>query len=91
VSATVEILRRGRALYAAHPSHAPFEAQPEVGCQCLVTAVGCDPLALLAIADAAPFKMFNTNEGAIRWNAEHTTEEVLAAIDRAIELAESAS
>lgn len=82
---TAEILRGARALYAANPSHAGEGKMPEDGCECVMTALmavvewGTDG-AYDALCDAAGIE-----SGLVAWNAEHTTEQVLAAWDRAIE------
>jgi hypothetical protein len=86
-----EILREARALYAANPSHAPSEELPEAGCHCPITALvavtngmGVRHPAYLVLLDAALMP-----DSLADWNAEHSTEEVLAAFDRAVALAET--
>src|SRR4051812_42443448 len=84
---TVEILVRARALYAEAPSHARPAYHPEPGTRCVVFALG-DAGGRMnvdyfpahdALADA-----MGGCRSVVEWNAEHTTEEVLAAFDRAI-------
>jgi hypothetical protein len=86
---TAELLREARALYAANPSHAPVDEDPDAGTYCPVTAVtavwiynpDCSSTsAELRFAEAA-----GCSFGLIpAWNAEHTTAEALAAFDKAI-------
>lgn len=88
---TAEVLRLARKLYAANPSHAPADVYPESGCECPITALAMAqmdthaPNEVWLAAHAALAIATGCEEGLPRWNAEHTTEEVLAAFDRAIE------
>lgn len=85
---TVEVLRKARALYEANPSHAPADEMPEPGCECPITALctadealgGGYLGALIALRRAAGAEANFLAE----WNAEHSTDEVLAAFDTAI-------
>lgn len=82
---TAELLRGARALYAKNPSHAGEGSLPEDGCECVMTALHAvaewsTDDAYDALCDAAGIE-----SGLVAWNAEHTTEEVLAAFDTAIE------
>src|SRR4051812_16949570 len=84
---TVEILVRARALYAEAPSHAPANAYPEPGTYCVVYALGAAgalPSGVYALAHDAMLDAMGTTRSLAWWNAKHTTEEVLAAFDRAI-------
>lgn len=83
---TVEVLRKARALYEANPSHAPGCDPVEPGRVCLMWSLdyaagprGADKDVYSAIDRAA-----GTNQ-LVKFNAEHTTAEVLAVFDRAIE------
>lgn len=88
---TVETLVRARALYAEAPSHVPEGEYPESGTYCVIYALGAAAdiggdnsqgfyMAVLdRMVDAA-----GEPDSMARWNAKHTTEEVLAAFDRAI-------
>jgi hypothetical protein len=78
----VEGLRKARALYASAPSHVGRYGCPEDNTYCIITALeeaGWIPgmrLGLYAEIGAVSL---------IDYNAEHSTEEVLAVFDRAIE------
>jgi hypothetical protein len=85
-------LQTARKAYAAAPSHAPVGEYPARGCVCVATALdlawhtypdahdeGTRLLALVAGLPASDVRM-----ELIRWNAEATTEEVLATFDHAI-------
>lgn len=97
MTGTVDVLRRAREFYAASPSHAASGDPVEDGCVCLIWALNdaadegdgdfCDAWisAHEALAAAAGFPA-----SMVVWNAEHSTEDVLAAWDRAI-LAEGAT
>jgi hypothetical protein len=86
------ILRAARALYESAPSHAPTGAYPPPGEYCLMGALskgaqrptGDGPVRELRAACVAMYSAIGTTES-VAWNAEHTTAEVLAAFDRAIE------
>lgn len=79
-----QVLTEARARYAAAPSHVPSNEMPVRGTVCVLTAIGGHPGAIDRFRAAAgnPFEI-------TEWNAEHTTEEVLATFDAAI-LAEEA-
>jgi hypothetical protein len=87
----LDVLREARELYAANPSHAPYGCTPGAE-YCIVTACyaadcgyGGGALdALKAAVDATEVDRAEFNKRIISWNAEHTTEEVLEAWDRAI-------
>lgn len=86
---TAEVLRDARALYAANPSHAGSGTDPDPGTHCVIYAVNT------AAAEDGPFdsaisaftSAIDSSDCLVNWNAEHTTEEVLAAFDRAIKAA----
>lgn len=86
IAETIAVLCDARALYAASPSHAPSFQSPTPGTYCPIYALGVSvPFAAdwpagaeMALVRAAGTDRIPT------WNAEHTTEEVLAAFDRAI-------
>ena len=85
---TVEVLRKARELYAANPSHAPAGARPEPGTVCVILAIdrSSGPVGYSSEAEYAVLRAAGAS-GVVTWNAEHTTEEVLAAFDKAIEVA----
>jgi hypothetical protein len=92
---TADLLRSARAKYAAKPSHAPADQYPDDG-ECPITA-----LTHVCMTWGNDFRFCRRAESALErtigthdipaWNAEHSTEDVLAAFDRAIELAEGGS
>ena len=86
---TVEVLRKARALYAANPSHAPSGEAAEPGRVCVVLAIdfASGPRIYCYEAENAVHQACGARESVVKWNAEHTTEEVLAAFDKAIEVA----
>jgi hypothetical protein len=95
---TVEALREARALYAAAPSHVPHPQCPGDGRHCPMTAIHdatrrrLDPLGRDAVhPDVYLRRAMGHTDSIVDWNAKHSTEEVLAAFDRAIELAEQQS
>lgn len=84
----VEVLRKARELYAASPSHVPSGDVPTPGTVCAVTAIDrasgpgfiyCFEAEYALLRACGPWAL-----GVVTWNAEHTTEEVLAAFDKAI-------
>jgi hypothetical protein len=90
MATVLEVLERGRELYAAAPSHVPDPDIPRPGTHCVVTAIFADGRRLHNPAEFAQAAMVKAVAGnsvcsLVHWNAEHTTEEVLAAFDRAIE------
>jgi hypothetical protein len=86
VNSTVDILCRARALYASAPSHVADPALPDVGTYCALLALTGSGASVDCPAANALRKAMDLGGGCIvDWNAEHTTEEVLAAFDRAIE------
>jgi hypothetical protein len=90
IVSTVDVLRLARDLYARAPSHIPLDQPVEPGRHCPLTAivaaetVGGDRLAGYA-AKAALRNVVGFGMSIPRWNAAHSTEEVLAAFDLAIE------
>lgn len=95
----IEQLREAKRIYAAAPSHVPFKAHPEPGTHCPITACyraeGYGKYATIkALHAAAGLEVKQVGsygasyERLMTWNAEHTTEEVLALFDRAIQQAE---
>lgn len=89
-ASTVEVLRRARELYAEAPSHAPHPDLPKEGTLCLLMAtdeaaseLGCGGVERDQ-ADGVLRQVTGCGT-LVDWNAEHSTEEVLAAFDRAIE------
>jgi hypothetical protein len=92
---TVDVLRAARDLYAQAPSHVRYPETPEPGTNCVLTAIWSAVERLLAnyypryplsfSADEALRGAAGHPASIVEWNAEHSTEEVLAAFDRAIE------
>jgi hypothetical protein len=84
----LDTLVRGRELYAAAPSHAPLDRLPAPGTLCAVMALedagARRAIHYIPVADALLDAMGDTAVSIAHWNADHTTEEVLAAFDRAI-------
>lgn len=98
MSTVVEVLRRGRELYASAPSHVGEGFDPDHGTHCVLTAT------LQAVSDLLPWDAQTNSimwdaDNHIRtaagtgllasWNAENSTETVLEAWDRAIAAAEA--
>lgn len=88
---TVDVLRKARGLYAASPSHALPDDIPKPGTDCVLTALNkvvCDDsgrsLENYEAASDALVAAFGTDR-LVEFNAEHSTEEVLAVFDKAIE------
>lgn len=86
-----EILQRARELYEANPSHAPSHHCPADDECCAVQALSragaSATWAAEDIADQAFFEAMGGDEDSIvDYNAGHSTEEVIATFDRAIEL-----
>lgn len=84
----VDTLQDARARYAAAPSHAVPGEYPRQGTYCMVTAFNPERSpnkfrSLDALVDVLPLESL----GLVYFNAAHTTEEVLALFDRAIEAA----
>jgi hypothetical protein len=79
---TVDVLRAARDLYEQAPSHVPCGTRPVRGTYCVSTAIQASAGSALVIS--AFTSVIGTHRLAT-WNAEHSTEEVLAAFDRAIE------
>lgn len=82
----VDLLRDARKRYAAAPSHAPRGERVPTGQVCLVMAF-TEAVMSNHSADFAAELVFctaNRIEDTVDWNAEHSTEEVLEAFDRAI-------
>jgi hypothetical protein len=90
MSPVAELLRQARALYAAAPSHAAPGYMPALGTYCVITAITIAALNDPARGQDATFAedaLVRAASGGdiIAWNANATTDEVLAAFDRAIE------
>lgn len=95
---TVEVLREARALYEANPDHTPYGGIQEPDHFCLIGACNQSAYAVAGCLDAdywntraallarlaAATGAGNLSRHLIGWNATHSTEEVLAAFDRAI-------
>ncbi len=82
------VLIAARSLYAADPSHAPrgqFTNRCPVRCIDRCADGWHDGEVEQALADAAGLGRYDIRREIIDWNAIATTEEVLAAFDRAIE------
>lgn len=103
MSTVVEVLRRGRELYASAPSHVADPDTPASGTCCVLTAVykaavdmslpGTDNRlenygAAIRAADDCLRKAAGSMR-LVKWNAENSTETVLEAWDRAIAAAEA--
>lgn len=87
---TLDVLRDARALYSENPSHAAKDEIPAKGTFCAVTALStaAEQHSGFDGAYGALLRATGAEDGQLyAWNAEHTTEEVLAAFDRAIEAA----
>lgn len=91
---TLQVLVEARETYATNPSHVPLTRPVESGKSCAVTAIGvglihnwseAQQLALEALRKA----IAGPGTCVVTWNAKHSTEEVLAAFDRAIEAEEA--
>jgi hypothetical protein len=97
----VKALRNARALYASAPSHAPDPEWPKPGTYCFLSAI---EKASLEVYKVSPWKggsnkLVELARRAVAdlwghgrlldFNAEHSTDEVLVAFDRTIELAEA--
>jgi hypothetical protein len=91
-----DLLTKARDLYAKSPSHVAFGRHPSPGSHCPVTAlqtvsIGLEVkacLRLLAMAAGLSSEdsgvTGDARKAVIVWNAETSTEDVLAAFDRAI-------
>lgn len=79
--ALADALRAARARYAAAPSHAAPQYSPAPGTVCLVSAGFGDAYLAALRAEAGQYSLAG-------YNAEHSTEQVLALFDRAIKTAE---
>lgn len=88
---TKQVLIEARELYASAPSHAPFGSQPEEGTYCALSAIAEAKNGIGHYWDARAMLVAAGNlaegESLVKFNATHTTEEVLALYDRAIEAA----
>lgn len=91
---TVDVLREARALYAAAPSHAPAGDFPETGTRCVVMAIdkaltddrtGRSAGNYLDVEREFAKAFGGVPADVVPFNAEHSTEEVLAVFDKAIE------
>lgn len=87
MKSTVEVLREARELYAANPWHGDIDAVPPVG------GGVCPVMSLTRVAQSwaaahdALWRALDPEDLAMGipvWNAQHSTEEVLALFDRAI-------
>lgn len=88
-----DILKAARDKYASSPSHAPRGSHPREGSVCAAMALDrssngwyCMEAEEL-VARAAGLVTQDPRMAIIDWNAKASTEEVLAAFDRAAELA----
>lgn len=97
MSTVVEVLRRGRELYASAPSHVADPGIPERGTYCVLTATQAAAYELggsedahhkASLADDYLQRVAQTMR-LVNWNAENSTETVLEAWDRAIAAAEA--
>lgn len=97
MNATYELLTRAREMYAKAPSHAPYGEGCENWKYCPMLAIelqnteltarGIFPHrndAMTALARAAGLADEDIRRRIIVWNSETSTEEVVAAFDRAI-------
>lgn len=94
---SVDVLRRARNLYGRAPSHAAALDLPVEGTYCPITAISTALGPNLGwrgytdqLAQAAGLNSGEHPISVVRWNAKASTEEVLAAFDRAIAQAEDA-
>lgn len=96
MSATADFLTRARGLFENFPDHSPYGKCPVPGCYCAVTALDrgwssnsdddTEEEAYKALAAGGGFTLgTDWRATIICWNAAHTTAEVLAAFDAAIE------
>lgn len=91
---TTEILQAARALYAAAPSHAPANTMPSRHTYCPITAIAEaeDAAAECSLYRPAVERFERAIPESSRYtvasfNADHSTQEVLAVFDAAIEAA----
>lgn len=96
MSTVVEVLRRGRELYAQAPSHVADPDTPVRGTYCVLTANQCAAIDLGVVTPQFVWRLADAEirraAGTMRlvpWNAENSTETVLEAWDRAIAAAEA--
>lgn len=88
------VLVAARAVYASAPSHAKCDSLPPRGSFCLCLALDkardddYSAHYLLAETIGLDDKWGDYRVPLIQWNAEHSTEEVLAAFDAAIQAAQ---
>lgn len=92
MSDVAEVLRKARDLYAANPSHVAADRYPGEGTHCPLTAVWeTAGFGMPRGIDAQRFLRRAAGTIAIQdWNAENSTETVLAAFDKAITEADNA-
>lgn len=85
-----ELLTAARDLYASAPSHAAPKDDVEEGTHCVVTAVytSCTDMATYREAMSA-LRDSVQDATVIHYNASHTTEEVVAVFNRAIQSVQS--
>lgn len=88
-----DVLRAARELYAQAPSHADVCDDPEPGTHCVLSATDAASMALgTGDAGCGADRVLRQAIGGrelVSWNAESSTETVLAAFDRAIREADS--
>lgn len=92
MSDVADVLRKACALYAANPSHVSCGDYPSPGTYCLSTAVQT-AAAGKDVGFWRPLDVMQNVIGTSRiatWNAENSTETVLAAFDKAITEADNA-
>lgn len=84
---TRDVLIKARALYASAPSHAAKGTWPDLGTYCVATAVD-NAHDARAKRGAAAYRAFKATIGGVSpidYNATHSTAEVLAVFDQAIQ------
>jgi hypothetical protein len=92
-----DVLRAARDLYEQAPSHAPEPGWPQPGTVCAVTAIdravaisravgGANTVAAAVLDARARGSLMDAagRDSLVAWNAENSTETVLAAFDKAI-------
>ena len=85
MKSTLEVLREARALYAASPCHLPGYEEVPKGQHCVYTALtAAKPVDRVFHDYAEPIRDVVGRYDLSNWNAEVSTEEVLAAFDAAI-------
>jgi hypothetical protein len=94
MSDVADVLRKARELYATNPSHAPVDGLPLDGTHCVLTAIGhaiepgtgCHAALRMVCTAGGISDRYATSRALLvaEWNAENSTETVLAAFDKAI-------